>query len=90
MIVTFPQPGGGELRAVDGFDLRVEKGEFVTIVGPSGCGKSTLLSIVDGLVRPSSSLVITNLQGLLKPFPAPQDLRDAFLELEAGRSCGRD
>jgi NitT/TauT family transport system ATP-binding protein len=51
--VAFPQPGGGELRAVDGFELQVGKGEFVTIVGPSGCGKSTLLSVVDGLVRPS-------------------------------------
>lgn len=56
--VTFPQPGGGELKAVDGFDLQVQKGEFVTIVGPSGCGKSTLLSVVDGLVRPSAGEVI--------------------------------
>ncbi len=51
--VTFPQPDGGEFTAVNGFDLHVEKGEFVTIVGPSGCGKSTILSVVDGLIRPS-------------------------------------
>lgn len=55
--VTFPQPSGGVLRAVEGFALQVDKGEFITIVGPSGCGKSTLLSVVDGLVQPSAGQV---------------------------------
>ncbi len=55
--VIFPQPGGGELIAVDGFELLVERGEFVTIVGPSGCGKSTMLLVVDGLIRPSAGQV---------------------------------
>ncbi len=54
IVVTFPQSQGGQFVAVNGFDLTVEKGEFVTIVGPSGCGKSTILSVVDGLIRPSS------------------------------------
>jgi NitT/TauT family transport system ATP-binding protein len=67
--VNFPQPGGGELRAVDGFELKVGKGEFVTIVGPSGCGKSTLLSVVDGLVRPSSGQVL--ISGALVMGPSP-------------------
>jgi NitT/TauT family transport system ATP-binding protein len=35
--------------ALDGVDLRVAPGEFVTVVGPSGCGKSTLLRIASGL-----------------------------------------
>jgi len=58
--VTFPQPDGGEFLAVDGFDLQVKTGEFVTIVGPSGCGKSTLLSVVDGLIRPYAGQVLIN------------------------------
>jgi len=65
--VVFSNPDGGELRAVDGFDLQVQKGEFVTIVGPSGCGKSTLLSVVDGLVRPSSGQAVINGKSVTGP-----------------------
>lgn len=43
--------------ALDGVDLDVAPGEFVTIVGASGCGKSTLLSIVAGLEAPTSGTV---------------------------------
>lgn len=40
-------PGG--TLAVEGFDLRVEKGEFISFVGPSGCGKTTTLRMIAGL-----------------------------------------
>jgi NitT/TauT family transport system ATP-binding protein len=43
--------------ALDDVTLRVEAGEFISIVGPSGCGKSTLLKVIAGLVRPSSGSV---------------------------------
>ena len=39
----------GEILALQDINLRVNKGEFVSIIGPSGCGKSTLLSIIAGL-----------------------------------------
>ncbi len=39
----------GEVVAVDGFDLEIDDGEFLTLVGPSGSGKSTLLRMVAGL-----------------------------------------
>jgi len=48
--MTFPDG----THAVQGINLEIQQGEFVTIVGPSGCGKSTLLRIISGLQLPSS------------------------------------
>ncbi len=43
--------------ALDGIDLEINQGEFVTVVGPSGCGKSTLLKIASGLLKQTSGQV---------------------------------
>ena len=39
----------GPVKVVDGFDLKIRKGEFISVIGHSGCGKSTVLSMVAGL-----------------------------------------
>ncbi len=44
----------GEITALKNINLRVNQGEFVSIIGPSGCGKSTLLSIIAGLEEKTS------------------------------------
>lgn len=44
----------GEILALQNINLRVNQGEFVSIIGPSGCGKSTLLSIIAGLESKTS------------------------------------
>jgi NitT/TauT family transport system ATP-binding protein len=45
------------IRALDGLDLDVQTGEFVSLLGPSGCGKSTALRIIAGLSGPSAGAV---------------------------------
>ena len=46
--------GEVEIKAVDGIDFSVQKGEFVVIVGPSGAGKTTVLNILGGMDRATS------------------------------------
>jgi NitT/TauT family transport system ATP-binding protein len=55
--ITFALKTGETHRAVQGIDLSVAAGEFVSIVGPTGCGKSTLLNATAGLLKPSAGRV---------------------------------
>jgi NitT/TauT family transport system ATP-binding protein len=52
--LTFRPPNRSPVRALYGFDIDVNEGEFLSIVGPSGCGKSTFLNVLLGLIRPDS------------------------------------
>ena len=51
---------GKQVVALEGIDLNIAEGEFVTIVGPSGCGKSTLLNLIVGLMRSSTGQINFN------------------------------
>jgi NitT/TauT family transport system ATP-binding protein len=56
--VTVDYPDGGSTRRVlDGIDLEIDSGEFVSIVGQTGCGKSTLLRLILGEQRPTRGQV---------------------------------
>ena len=50
---TFPGP----VEALADITLRVDDGEFVTLIGRSGCGKSTLLNLIAGLLRPTRGTI---------------------------------
>lgn len=50
----------GSLQVLKGIDLRIEKGEVVSIVGPSGAGKTTLLQIIGTLDRPDTGTLKIN------------------------------
>ena len=75
------QTGRIEVRALDGLDLVVERGEFLAVVGPSGSGKSTLMNIVGCLDRPTSGRYV--LDGT-----AVEDLDDDGLAAVRSRSIG--
>ena len=55
---TYNADSDNPVVALDGVDLDIAEGEFVSIIGPSGCGKSTLLNIISGLLVPSEGKVL--------------------------------
>lgn len=50
----------GEQTVLDGFNLYIRDGEFVTLLGPSGCGKTTTLRIIGGFEEPDSGDILFN------------------------------
>lgn len=56
-----------DVLALNGFDLRIKPGSFVSLIGPSGCGKSTLLRIIGGLDTATSGKIFLDGQEIKKP-----------------------
>ena len=52
--------GEGQVKALDGIDLSIEKGKFTAIIGASGSGKTTLLNMIGALDRPDEGEVIVD------------------------------
>ena len=59
------------LRALDGVDLTISRGEFAAVVGPSGCGKSTLLHLLGGIDTPTEGQVVIDGTALSSLAPDP-------------------
>jgi len=66
--ITFPTDNG-PLQVLDGVNLKVAKGEFISLIGHSGCGKSTVLNIVAGLVQPTEGGVVLEGREVKEPGP---------------------
>jgi NitT/TauT family transport system ATP-binding protein len=57
---VFSRGGQPVTTALEGIDLTIQRGEFISLIGPSGCGKSTLLRLIGDLVAPTRGEVIVN------------------------------
>ncbi len=66
--MEFPTPKG-PFSALNGVDLKINKGEFVSLIGHSGCGKSTVLNIVAGLYQATKGGVILKGKEVREPGP---------------------
>tara|TARA_R110001592_G_scaffold226749_14_gene482964 strand:- start:4377 stop:5213 length:837 start_codon:yes stop_codon:yes gene_type:complete len=66
--MVFPTPTGG-FTALKNVDLKIKKGEFVSLIGHSGCGKSTVLNVVAGLYQATKGGVILSGKEVTEPGP---------------------
>lgn len=66
--ITFPTDNG-PLTVLDGVDLKLGQGEFVSLIGHSGCGKSTVLNIVAGLLKATEGGVVLEGKEVDEPGP---------------------
>jgi nitrate/nitrite transport system ATP-binding protein len=59
----------GRFHALREINLKVARGEFVTLIGHSGCGKSTLLNLIAGLTRPTAGILLCDNREIAAPGP---------------------
>lgn len=57
LVKVYPTPKGPQ-TVVDGFDLKIRRGEFISVIGHSGCGKSTVLSMLAGLTDITGGVIV--------------------------------
>lgn len=66
--MVFPTPKG-DFTALKEVDLKIKKGEFISLIGHSGCGKSTVLNVVAGLLQATKGGVLLNNKEVTEPGP---------------------
>ena len=75
---TFITSTRGEVKAVQKVNIKIEQGEFVTLLGPSGCGKTTLLRMIAGFELPTSGQILIGGNDVSSKTPDKRDIGMVF------------
>lgn len=68
----------GDVRAVNGVDLEIYEGEFLTLLGPSGSGKTTVLRMIAGFEKPDSGTILLGDKDVAQLPPYERDVNTVF------------
>ena len=67
-----------DVEVLEGIDLTIKRGEFITLLGASGCGKTTTLRIIAGLESPDEGKVLLEGQDVTDLAPNQRDVNTVF------------
>src|ERR1051325_5439820 len=68
----------GTVKALDGIEVRLGEGEFLSLLGPSGCGKTTALRLVAGFDRPDRGAIVVDGRDVTRVSPNKRDMGMVF------------
>jgi branched-chain amino acid transport system ATP-binding protein len=84
LVIKGIEAGYGAIQVLKGIDLKVEKGEIVTLIGANGAGKTTLLSVISGILTPAKGEVRFEEENIVK-VPPHKIVRRGICLIQEGR-----